>query len=308
MSNDVNPSVPPTTWDEAAFLAVRSPLATVQCPKCQCQSISAAWNIVDFASRRAAIDLKCSFCNEAMSLQMNLPDNVPAFFPLERVAVFQREAGEAVRQLSDRLRQHAATMPAASFTIDSLWAEARWSATTFQWHPKSEAPPIMGIVFENADAGKELFRKYSEPIGSFDRLNELRVSIIEGSRPGEQYGYSVHVYPDPEMLAAHATMEDLVLDKNLIHFFGQWTRAYPIPGSNPLLPKFKMEFNKHKEFLLAPVVRKEDGQLWTEHMLGVVKNAVDFRQLSEVTGADDPDAGAIIMPDLIMPGLQSIRE
>lgn len=159
----------------------------------------------------------------------------------------------------------------------------------------------MGIVFDNAEAGKELFRRYAKSINHTDRFEELRVSIVEGSRPGEQYGYSVHLGPDPDSLATHATMEDMVVEPSIVHFLGQWTRAYPIPGSKPLLPKFKMEFSKHKEFLLAPAVRKADGQLWMEPMLGIVKNTICFRQLSEVTEVNDPDAGALIMPDLIKP-------
>lgn len=76
---------------------------------------------------------------------------------------------------------------------------------------------------------------------------------------------------------------------------------YPIPGAPPLLPRFKQEFEKHKEFMLAPVIRRDDGKQYMEHSLGIVKNVILFRQLSEITSPDDTDAAALMLPPLITP-------
>ena len=204
--------------------------------------------------------------------------------------------------IADRIRLHAKTMPAAAFTTHPKWADARWTATTFRWHPTGEAPPVMGLVFDNAEAGKEIFREAERQMNHIDRFEEIRISIIEGAVAGQEDrpGYSVHISPDPEALAAHATAEDFVIDQNIVPFMGQWNRHYPIPGNPELLPRFKTEFAQHKEFLLAPVVRKEDGQLWFETKLGIIKNLIEFRQLAEIE-AGDPDAAALIMPSLITP-------
>jgi hypothetical protein len=51
---------------------------------------------------------------------------------------------------------------------------------------------------------------------------------------------------------------------------------------------------------LAPVVRRADGQLWFQPELGIIKNEVHFRQLTDIT-SDDPDAAAILLPQLITP-------
>jgi hypothetical protein len=75
---------------------------------------------------------------------------------------------------------------------------------------------------------------------------------------------------------------------------------YPIPGSPELLPGFKREFAKHNEFMLAPAVRRQDGQFWFEPELGVVKTVIHFRNLSEITPGD-PDAAALVLPQLITP-------
>jgi hypothetical protein len=161
-------------------------------------------------------------------------------------------------------------LPAVAFGCSSLWTNAKWNATTFQWHPTSQAPPIMGLVFDNAEAALEIFREGKRQMNHEDRFEEIRISIIEGSVPEEQRpGYSVHICADPEALAAHATAEDFVIDPSIIPFLGQWNRHYPVPGQPNLLGRFKQEFAKHNEFLLAPVTRRADGQLWCTPELGI---------------------------------------
>jgi hypothetical protein len=203
--------------------------------------------------------------------------------------------------MAKKIEPYTKSMPAVAFTTNPLWREARWTATTFRWHPTSEAPPVMGIVFENAVAGKQLFHELEKQTNHSDRFEEIRVCIIEGSAPGQKPGYTVHICPDPEALAMHATGEDVVVDQTIVPFLGQWNRMYPIPGSQPLLPRFKEEFARHKEFLLAPVVRREDGQNYVEVKLGIMKNSIEFRDLSEIIQRDDIDAAALVLPTLITP-------
>ena len=306
MSISNNPSSPfsEVDWPAAALLACRnSPNGSASvCPVCHAEALTAAWHLVELLSRKALIDLRCSSCTTDYALTIVLPTDVPGFFPWARLSF----ANEATRQelvlIAERIQQHAKTMPAAAFTTYPLWTEARWSATTFRWHPQSEAPPIMGIVFDNAEAGLEIFREAERQMNHTDRFEEIRVSIIEGPVPGQECrpGYSVHICPDPEALDAHATMEDFVVNQSVVPFLGQWNRHYPIPGMPELLPRFKREFKKHKEFLLAPVVRRGDGQLWVETKLGIIKNIVHFRYLSEITH-EDIDAAAMVLPELITP-------
>ncbi|MDZ7616655.1 MAG: hypothetical protein U1E05_06605 [Patescibacteria group bacterium] len=202
-----------------------------------------------------------------------------------------------------RVQRHVKTMPAAAFTTHPLWPEAKWSATTYQFHPTGEAPPVMGLVFENVEAGLEIFREAERQMNHEDRFEEIRISIIEGPVPGQEHrpGYSVHISADPDALCAHATMNDLVVDPSIVPFLGQWNRHYPVSGSPPMLARFKAEFEKHKEFLLAPTVRRADGNLYMEPSLGIVKNVILFRQLSDITAPFDTDAAAQSLPQFIVP-------
>ncbi len=210
---------------------------------------------------------------------------------------------QEMKSISERVRQHARAMPAAAFATHPLWEEAKWSATTYQWHPTSAAPPVMGLVFDNGDAGLKIFREAERSMNHLDEFDEIRIAIIEGAVPGQEHrpGYSIHLSADPEALAGHATFADFVVDPTIVPFLGQWNRNYPIPGTPSMLPSFKEEFEKHNEFLLAPTIRRADGQLDMVPELGIVKNVILFRQLSDITTSDDTDAAALMLPEFITP-------
>ncbi len=292
-----------TQWIEAAFLLMRAPTIAVKCPVCSKMSVLASWHLIDLISRTAMIDLECSICKATANFEIVVPLNSPGFFPFERMAKVAVAVQEQIVSIASRIHQHARTMPAAAFTTHPLWAEAKWRASTFQFHPTYEAPPIMGLVFENAEAGLEIFREAKRQMNQEDRFEEIRISIIEGRVPGQEQrpGYSVHICPDPEALAAHATADDFVLDASVVPFLGQWNRHYPILGNQPMLPIFKREYEKHGEFMLCPVVRRNDGKNWADNTLGIIKSLISFRNLSEIAAQDDPDAAALVLPQLITP-------
>ena len=256
----------------------------------------------DVLSREVAVDLSCTSCCASENLRIAAPHDVPVFFPIKRGAEAAGLIAEQAEAFAERARRHVQTMPAAVFTSHPLWEEARWSATTFKWHPESLAPPIMGLVFEDEEAGRELFRIAEREMNHADTFEEIRIAIVEGAIPGQEQrpGYTVHIAPDPEALAAHATMDDLVLDPRIVPFLGQWNRMYPVPGMPAMLPRFKQEFDRHREFLLAPVTRRPDGQRYIDTELGIVKNSIEFRDLDEIT-PEDPDAGAMALPLLMTP-------
>lgn len=295
----------PASWAAVALAACRSPSTSVRCPRCCETAILSEWNLLDLRTRETSVDLHCSACNARESVRIVLPEGAPAFFPFERFPLAAEAMAKEIEANAERVRRHAQSMPAAAFATHPLWAEARWSATTFQWHPTSDAPPIMGLVFDNAEAGKEIFREAERQMNHEDRFEEIRVSIIEGRVPGQELrpGYSVHICADPDALAGHATMAEFVVDSTVVPFLGQWNRHYPILGMPSLLARFKQEFAKHGEFLLAPVTRRADGQLYSDAMLGIIKNVVLFRDLLEITTQEDPDAAALVMPQLITPPL-----
>lgn len=294
-----SPSMP-DPWAEAADDAFRHPLTVLTCPQCGRDGLRATWNVVDLKSREANVDLACGICGATRNLRLPLPAGVPNVFPLERITTVDPVVELQLRETAERARRLASQSPVARFTTSPLWIEAAWSSTTFRWHPTSAAPPVMGIVFSNAEKGRQLFRGLIEEFGNADEAEEIRVSIIEGDVPGQRPGYSVHIGPDPDALRALGTFEDIIVDHTTLLMLGQLNRMYPIPGRPNLLQRFKLEFPKHKEFLLAPVTRRADGQLWVDVELGIIKKSIHFRDLADINEGD-VDAAALALPLLITP-------
>jgi hypothetical protein len=291
------------SWIETALAACRMPMSAVMCPRCDKAAVSGEWNLLNSKSRETAVDLHCAACDAHESLRITLPDDALPCHPMDRFPLVAEAMEKEAEAFAVRVQQHVKAMPAAAFATHPLWDEANWSASTYQWHPTSDAPPIMGLVFENVEAGLEIFREAERQMHHEDQFDEIRISIIEGAVPGQENrpGYSVHLCADPDALCTHATLEEFVVDPNIVPFLGQWNRHYPIPGTPLLLPRFKQEFDTHKEFMLAPTVRRASGKLYMKPELGIIKKAIVFRKLSDITSPDDIDAAAALLPQLITP-------
>jgi hypothetical protein len=291
----------PFNKNDLGKLAIQSlemPFGSETCPECGYIPMVVTWHQVGVMSRDAAFDLVCPRCSFKKSIVAGLPLGSPVCWPLSNIPDVAKRLQNEFEAKLRQIEQVVRAMPAAMFATHPNWPLANWNATTYQWHPTSEVPPLIGLVFDNQSAGLEIFRDAMKTMNHMDPLDEIRISIIEGLVPGEEGrpGYSVHISPDPDAILGRATINDLVMDTQLIPLLGQWNRHYPIPGTPSLLNRFKQEFDRHGEFMLAPVVRRSDGQSYMDYRLGIVKKRVDFRMLSEITDETDLDALAHILP------------
>jgi hypothetical protein len=201
------------------------------------------------------------------------------------------EFGNGIRQTTD-------SMLASRFVTSPRWDQARWRATTFRWHPKSESPPILGLVFEGARAAQELFTTWLEVAGNEDAQDEIRLSIIEGDIPGQKPGYTVQICPNPQVVLAQAAAANIKVNAQTpLQLSRRFNRMHPLAGTPPLLPRFKQEYRQHKEFLLAPVTERAPGQFWFDVELGIVKRKIIFRQAREI-GRTDIDNAALTSPQI----------
>src|SRR5450432_3844756 len=80
------------------------------------------------------------------------------------------------------------------------WDLAMWRATAFLRDPEGINAPVLGIVFTDIAAGREIFENWTKRLGNVDQHEELRISIVEGEILGEGPGYSVHISSDPSRL------------------------------------------------------------------------------------------------------------
>jgi hypothetical protein len=273
-------------WIAVGNEVCRTPLSPVPCPCCNSVSVRATWNIIDHQSRLADMEFRCKACHIQERIHIVLPRKAFDFFPLTRlIPIRQSLDGQA----SDEMRRHSDFLPAIAFTADPLWLEAQWSATTFRCHPNGAAPPTMGLVFENTVAAKRLFTTWVERHGNDDEFEEIRISIIEGEIPGQPEGYSVHICPDPENSLIRPGMKGISLTGVPLILIGHIRRMFPKHNNSFLLRSFREAYEQHMRFMIAPVLRRDDGQLWFDVQLGIIKSTVNFRATTEI-GDRDIDA------------------
>lgn len=271
-----------------------------KCPACAALSLRVEWNIVDILTREAEVSLVCGACAIAQQLRIVLPPSVPEFCPLERMLSHGEAFFGQIAKLVESVREHEKILPAATWMIHPGWLMAGWSAMAYQWHPTSEAPPVLGLAFENPEVGREIFQCWINRHGHQDELDEIRISCIEGDVPGQDPGYSIHICPDPDNALVRATMEGVVLDMLPFTLLGQVRRFHPLEGESVALSRFKEEFARHQEFLLAPVERRDDGKLWAIPELGIIKTGILFRDISEIQ-AGDIDSPVLRVPLKLFP-------
>lgn len=279
-------TLPSPDWSAAANVACLQPGNSTGCPACGAVALRAEWSIADINSREADISLACDSCSAAQQLRVILPPSAPEFFPWERMFTRGELFWEQITRLVQSVQQHERIVPAATWMIHPGWLMAGWSAMAYQWHPTSDAPPILGITCENPAIGRELFQSWIAKYGHHDELEEIRISIVEGEIPGQDPGYSIHICPHPENSLVRATAEGIALNIVPFTLLGQVRRMHPLEGESEGLARFREEFEQHQEYLLAPVERRADGKQWAIPELGIIKRSILFRDVREITPGD----------------------
>ena len=150
------------------------------------------------------------------------------------------------------------------FCLSDDWCRAGWIGTTFQLHPQSKRPPIAGLIFSDWRQGVNLFRSWVDTVGNADENDDIRVAILEGDLPGTTPGYTIRISP-----SLNEYLEDDDPDRMQV---GQVARMHPQFGNAPdMMPRFEEEYAKHGEFMMAPVVQRDDGQFYMNINAGIIK-------------------------------------
>lgn len=80
------------------------------------------------------------------------------------------------------------------FFNEEHWCKAKWRGMFYEL-PADDVPRV-GLFFEDRDAGTSVFREWRDRFGAVDQFDELRISFVFGSVPGQPQGYSVVLSPD----------------------------------------------------------------------------------------------------------------
>lgn len=174
------------------------------------------------------------------------------------------------------------------------WNAAGWIAVAFIIDVTYQRAPVMAIVFENGEIGKQIFSGLIDRVGEVDEFEELRIAIVEGDIPGQDPGYSVQLGSDPMATMRRAEAMGEVLEADMFVVGSRIHRMNPAADSRNL-PMFKDAFYRKAAYILAPA-SLEDGNLVADFELGIVKKSIHFRHVDELSD-DDLDALVMHTPD-----------
>jgi hypothetical protein len=166
----------------------------------------------------------------------------------------------------------------------ALWDRADWAGTYFMWPPNNEWPPVLALMFKNADAGVEIYSHWQNELGKIDKQERLRLTVIRGINKKNVHAYRVVVGSNPE--------RSLIGDTSKLFFMvNRMNTMEPISDHN--LSGFLAKYNLAKTFYLAPAVLREgfsEPELILEKR--ILKRELNVRQAWEI-GRNDIDAPGI---------------
>lgn len=149
--------------------------------------------------------------------------------------------------LADRSNLTHRDMKTVSLIRAPLWNDARWQGVLYACVPGSDQPPIMGLLFENSDAGYDIFRHWREELGEFDSQNRMRVSIVRSLDHTAPHSYRV-IFGSNLTAALGNETRFLVVQRT--------HRMYPADSRN--LDTFLNQYALTGAYVLAPVVADPD--------------------------------------------------
>lgn len=176
-------------------------------------------------------------------------------------------------------------MPLLHGLIDvELWDKARWSGMAYLVSEDPTLPPVLGLIFENAEPAMQIFVALRDKLGNIDTNEDLRIAIIEGAIAGKPPGYSVHIGLNPKRILQQAEALGIESDSEATHLLiSRVHRINPAPNS-PHLNNFKKAYSEQGKYLLAPVtLNKESSESVTCHYeLAIGKTEVHFRNVEDI--------------------------
>ncbi len=166
-----------------------------------------------------------------------------------------------------------------------LWGRAGWSRIDFI--RPSERPPVLVLVFQDADAACEIFTRWLAALGEIDFEDLVRVAVVQEGAHGMFHTYHVHLSIDPRAVARAAARRGAFVVDDDNGDADVWCSMRAVHVGQVQL--FQEDYEAHGRYLIVPATI--DGGLAPVPRLGVGKQRLHVRCARDVTPSDDPDAG-----------------
>ncbi|MYA88478.1 MAG: hypothetical protein F4X97_08520 [Boseongicola sp. SB0662_bin_57] len=156
----------------------------------------------------------------------------------------KRGEGLAPKELRDVAKgKHSKTRWISPIDVQK-WDKAKWYATLFMRSPPGPdmQPPMLGLVYKNLAAAKDIFRSWRKRYGDDDFKDDLKITIVRGISRDRPAAYAVMVSPNPDNVP--------LSDENVLGFVSRFHRMYPNSTQN--LDQFLAEYARHGRYVLMP--------------------------------------------------------
>jgi hypothetical protein len=166
-----------------------------------------------------------------------------------------------------------------------LWDRAKWHGTGFAFYPDLSVPPILALLFTDKEAGKAIFSGLQTRLGKVDEEEQLRVSIITGTRKDHSASYSVVVGINPRVPKKPGSQFVLVYRFNHMH-----------PKDSKNLDVFLNKFREERCYVLVPgfmTSPTDPPELFPKY--GILKRQLRVSPAWKLT-ENDPDV-CVLDPD-----------
>ena len=156
----------------------------------------------------------------------------------------KRGEGLAPKELRDAAKgKHSKTRWISPIDTQK-WDKAKWDGTLFMGFPPGSdmRPPMLGLVYKNLSAAKDIFRSWRKRYGDDDIKNDLKITIVRGISRDRPAAYAAMVSQNPDNVP--------LSEENVIGFLSRIQRMYPNSTQN--LDQFLADYALHGRYVLIP--------------------------------------------------------
>jgi hypothetical protein len=235
------------------------------------------WNLPEGA-KRFPLTRSAEWHNGILIEQIPLPneEDKPKFDPSDPRASFREKAAS---------EKHRDRKIASQIDIP-LWNEAKWRGVFYFADPSAASFPVLCLGFENKDAAAKIFQGWHKQLGTEDKENKLRISVLRGINRSNPAWYRVvvgtNINPGEEADSIVVTM-------------ARYQTMTPATTEN--LDRFLKTVEQSGRYLLAPAHMVSETKLPTAGLtLSILKGQLIVRNAWEVS-VNDFDAPAFTEED-----------
>ena len=227
---------------------------------------------------------------ESYDLLRSEPWQPPPDPPQEPLA----EDAEDLPGLDGQGHQHIGTI---SFVRNRLWDRATWRSTQYLMTHEGDYPPGIALVFEDKDAGRELFQHWRDRLGESDEHDRLRIAIIRGVDRSEPHAYRITIGTDLGAFPMDSAGAPRFVNTPVR------IRTESVLASE-VLDRFVDTYERLGTYFLVPATPDAEGQLDIGWDLRLFKRKLFVRPAWEI-GPEDLDSVAILDDDdpVVPPGV-----